>query len=339
MQEILARNKIFAHPDRLWERIKTWITKPITIEIDPTNKCNYNCPFCAWNRIFWNAELSLDNMINIIDQLKFFVKWIIFTWWWEPLMNQNITEAIIHANSLWIDIWLITNWWMLHKYNIKDLVTYTKRIRVSINWINDDDFIKKNWFWKEWYNQVRNNVICLVKEKYKQNSDSTIGIGYLTEDNENYENIRNFCKKAKKTWADYIQFRPYHHTKTNIVEHIEKCKKEFKDEKFDVLYSSEKYERRIYDYKISFADEFRTVITADWNMYPDCFTRWIKEFCFWNILHNPFDEIWSSNKRKEIIQNKLKQKNCPWQCFQEPLNQILWDVYQINKEGKHINFI
>jgi len=339
MQEILARNKIFAHPDRLEERIKTWSTKPITIEMDLTNRCNYNCPSCAWNRFYWNAELSLDNIINIIDQLKKFVRWIIFSWWWDPLMNKNIIKAIIYANSLWIDIWLITNWWLLHKYNMKDLVTYTKWIRVSINWVNDDDFTKKNWFWKEGYNQVRNNVTNLAKEKRKRNSDSIIGIGYLTEDNENYGNIKNFCEKAKNTWVDYIQFRPYHHTKTNIIKKLEKCREKIKDKYFDVLYTSEKYERRMFDYEIAFADEFRAVIAADWNMYPDCFTRWIKEFCFGNILRNTFDEIWNSNKRKNIIKNKIKQKNCPWQCRQEPLNQILWDIYKINKEWKHINFI
>lgn len=109
MQKILARNKIFAHPDRIKERIKNWITKPITIEIDLTNKCNHNCPFCAGNKLLLDAELSLDSMICIINQLKTFVKWIIFTWGGEPFMNHNIMEAVIHAKKVWIDVWIITN--------------------------------------------------------------------------------------------------------------------------------------------------------------------------------------------------------------------------------------
>ncbi|MFA6255603.1 MAG: radical SAM protein [Candidatus Absconditabacterales bacterium] len=339
MQEILARNKIFAHPDRLGERIKNGITKPITVEIDPTNRCNHKCPFCAGNRLFGSAELSLDNMAHIIDQLKPFVRGIIFTGGGEPFMNTHITDAISYANNFGIEVGVITNGGLLNKYNMGDLVANTKRIRISINGLDKDDFKKKNGLGEDEYNQARTNVMDLVKEKHKQNSQSTIGIGYLTEDNESYKNLRDFSKKAKETGADYVQFRPYHHSKKNIAEYIERCKNEFKDENFDVLYSIEKYERRVYDYKMAFADEFRTVITADGNMYPDCFTRGIKEFCFGNILENTFDEIWNSDKKKQIIQNKLQQKNCPRQCFQEPLNQILWDIYKINKEGKHINFI
>lgn len=221
---------------------------------------------------------------------------------------------------------------------MKDLVLNTKRIRISINWINWDDFKRKNGVWEEEYNKVRSNVSNLVKEKNNNNS-SIIGISYLTEDKETYEDITNISQKAKEIWVDYIQFRPYHHSKVNIIENIERCKKEIKDESFDVLYSKEKYEKNIYDYKIAFADEFRTVIAADWNMYPDCFTRWIKDFCFGNILDSSFDKIWNSHKRKQIIRNKLKQKNCPWQCFQDPLNQFLRDIYETTKEGKHLNFI
>ncbi len=339
MQEILARNKIFAHPDRLSEWIKTWSVKPISVEIDPTNKCNHNCPFCAGNRLFWNAELSLDNMKNIINQLQSFVKGIVFTGWGEPFMNPNTINAIIHANKAWIDVWVITNGWLLHNYNLDDLVLNTKRIRISISWLNKDDFARKNGLWDNEYEQVWLNASNLVKAKHQTKSQSTIGIWYLTEDKENYEDMRDFCRKAKEIWADYVQFRPYHHVKTNIIEYIEKCKEEFKDNTFDVLYSKEKYERKAYDYEIAFADEFRTVITADGSMYPDCFTRGIKDFCFGNLLQNSFDEIWNSEKRKEIIQNKLKQKNCPRQCFQDPLNQILWDIRKINSKGKHLNFI
>ena len=46
----LSQNKIFGHLDRVQEWIKKGATKPIMIEIDPTNICTYNCPKCSGNK-------------------------------------------------------------------------------------------------------------------------------------------------------------------------------------------------------------------------------------------------------------------------------------------------
>ncbi len=339
MKEIIYRDKILAHPERILERLHKWSTKPITIEIDLTNICNHNCFFCGWNRSKKNLALSFENIVYIINQIKWFVKWIIFSWWWEPFVNKHILDSIIYANSLGIDVGVLTNWWCIDKYDFKKLVSHTKWIRISVNWIDQKSFNVNHGIGGNEYFNVWKNIENLVNAKKVTNSHCTLGVWYLTNDNEPYSNIKKIVYQSINVWVDYIQFRPYHHAKKNIIHKFEKCKNEINNKKINILYSEEKYKRKKYNYEISFIDEFRTIITPDGDMYPDCYTRWIKKFCFWNIFKNTFDEIREWDKRKTIIKNKLKEKGCPWQCYQEPSSQILRQMYEINKRWKHINFI
>ena len=74
LDKILSRSKIYSHPERLTQWIETGKTLPITAELDPTNKCNYNCNNCAGNKTSPQAELTYKHMKTIIDKISPFIK-------------------------------------------------------------------------------------------------------------------------------------------------------------------------------------------------------------------------------------------------------------------------
>ncbi|KYK25100.1 hypothetical protein AYK26_02805 [Euryarchaeota archaeon SM23-78] len=334
---ILSRSKIYAHPERLTQWMKTGKTLPITAEIDPTNKCNYNCKYCAGNKIPSQAELTYNQMKTIIDKISPFIKGILFTGGGEPLINPETTKAISYAHKKNIDVGLVTNGSLLHTVNQKQLLSDCEWIRIGIDAANQETYAKRKNIPKENYQKVWNNISELVKTRNKHNLECTIGVAYLTENEEKRE-LEAFTRLARDYKVDYVQFRPYHHVNNNLIKVIKELK-QLKTDKFKVLYSREKYKREKFDYKQAFGDEFRFVISATGDVYPDCFTRGLAGFSYGNLLKQSFEGIWSSEKRKRILESKLQQENCPPQCKHDELNQLLWLINRSKEEAEHKNFV
>jgi GTP 3',8-cyclase len=346
MEEVLSRIKLFSHMERVDEWLERGITRPITVEIDPTNYCNHSCNSCAGNRLAEQAYLSRDSFDVIIEQLAKFVKGIIFTGGGEPLLNPSTQYAIHSAKSKGIDIGLVTNGDLLDCVNINQLVDDCSWIRVSVDAADPDMYSKRRGTLSQHFYKVWENVKLLSAAKKEIGSPCVIGAAYLT-DNDSIEDLRAFAMLAKTHGVDYAQFRPYHTSSRNLVPEIEQLQVESLDS-FEVICSRDRYERTRFVYKQAFADEFRTVISADGTMYPCCFTRGVPQFAIGNILEQDFEEIWMSEKRGQVERGKLKQPLCSAQCYQDPLNQVLWEV-KVNPdkvtsvsalEGQlHVNFV
>jgi len=348
MQSYLARNKIFAHPERLAEWIKTGISKPITAEIDPSNRCNHYCPKCSGNRTDENAELSLDDMLYIVGEVSEFLKGLVFTGGGEPLINQGTPEVINYAKSSGIDVGLITNGSLFDRVDREQILSDCSWIRISIDGLYPKHYAVRSGTKEKEYFRVWDNVKLLTKTRSETGSECVIGIAYLTED-ENEDQLMGFALRGKEAGADYVEFRPFHHSETNLLSRIEECKS-LNSGNFEVIVPEEKYRKEKFDYRRAFADEFRFVIAADGKLYPCCYTRGLEGFSFGNILEDNFEDIWESEKRRKMAENKLKNKICPSMCYEDPQNQSLWEIYNpqnqslweiynTKKEGKHLNFI
>jgi radical SAM protein with 4Fe4S-binding SPASM domain len=337
MQSYLARKKIFAHPERLAEWITYGITKPITAEIDPSNRCNYKCPKCAGNRSDPQAELSLYDMNSIVDEVSGFLKGLVFTEGGEPLINRNTPEAIRYARSKGIDIGLITNGSLFDRLDREQILSDCSWIRISLDGLYPGHYAARMGTSEDEYSRVWDNVVSLAKTRSKKGLDCVIGIAYLTED-ENADQLMGFALRGKEAGADYVEFRPFHHSETNLLGSIKECKS-LNSKNFEVIAPEEKYRKEKFDYERAFADEFRFVIAANGKLYPCCYTRGFEQFSFGNIMEEGFEYIWKSEKRREVAENKLKNKICPSMCYEDPQNQSLWEIHKANKEGKHVNFI
>jgi MoaA/NifB/PqqE/SkfB family radical SAM enzyme len=337
MQNYLARNKIFAHPERLAEWITHGITKPITAEIDPSNRCNHYCPKCSGNRTDADAELSLDYMKKIIDETSPFLKGMVFTGGGEPLINKDTPEAIDYANRNGIEVGLITNGSLLDQFDTEQLLSNCIWIRVSVDGLNPEHYSIRSGTNEKEYHKVWDNVKLLTETKSKAGSKCVVGVAYLTE-NETPEQLFKFTVKGKEYGVDYVQFRPFHHSTTNLLEEITICKT-LGSENFKVIAPEEKYRDEKFDYDRAFGDEFRFVISASGGMYPCCYTRGLDDFLLGNIILRGFENIWKSEERKEVSENKLRLKSCPPLCYKDPFNQLLWKIYKVKKDGKHLNFI
>ncbi len=266
-------------------------------------------------------------MKNIIRQIKPFCRGLTFTGGGEPLCNDDTLEAIEYAKKSGMDVALVTNGDLLNQEKALKIVKNCTYIRVSYM---DDE--------------TSNKLKLLVEAREKAKSNCTIGVSMLTN-KERAQLMKRFVAQAKKSKADYAQFRPFHLDMFDARKIIGGLQKGYDNNNFKIITSGYKYEnmeekkKGIKKYNISFADNFRTVIASDGKIYPDCFTRGMENFSLGDLKKDSFAKIWRSKRRKRISETKLDQKNCPPMCYHDPLSELLWDIWRQYQEGDHANFV
>ena len=95
-----SSDKILSHIDRINEWLQIGLSRPITYELDMTNVCNNNCPFCfGYHKRKENLHsMSVEKALDIIDQIKEFGgKAVTFTGGGEPLCNPDTIKVIEYA--------------------------------------------------------------------------------------------------------------------------------------------------------------------------------------------------------------------------------------------------
>jgi len=276
-------------------------------------------------------------MKDVINQLSPFLKGLVFTGGGEPLCNNFTIDAVIYAKQKGLDVGFITNGELITEKIAEKLVENCSWVRVSVDAADEKDYLLVHGKGRDSYKKVLEGIGFLINAKKKFGGNCTIGAAYLTNEKLS-KGMFSFSKKMKQLGVDYVQFRPFHFDKFNVDSEIGECKK-LENEDFKVEVSRMRYDKNEYEYPVAYRDYFTTVLAADGKLYPDCFTRGMRGYALGDLNHDIFEEIWNSEKKKEIIENKLKMKNCPVMCRYDSLSNLLWNIKQVNEGGKHLSFV
>lgn len=130
---------------------------PFTLNVFPTNACNFRCNYCAQSLgaeylkdkyNFSYETMPLDMFEKAVDQLKGFLdkfKLVSFMGHGEPLLHKNLPEMIAMVNNAKIAkrTEIITNGSMLtHELSEKLVRAGISTIRISLQGINSDKYKK-----------------------------------------------------------------------------------------------------------------------------------------------------------------------------------------------------
>jgi len=355
-----AGDKILKHSRRIKEFFDTGNSKPITVELDMTNICNHNCPYCFgyFNRKENLKTISKEEAFDIIDQLKEIgVLAITFTGGGDPLVNKDTISAMEYAKSKGIDVALITNGLALTEEVSRRALKITTWIRISVDADSPEIYKKTHGMDEQAWNIMIENVEMLCKLKKELNSECTIGAGYLTMPvTNNKEKMLRFVKLFKKIGVDYSQFRPimprWDEAKLikidNSEDNIKKTLSESTDE-YDVLYSKPKYDlmklssENWRPYSTCLGVNFTTTIAADKKVYVCCHHRGVEKYCLGDLSKEKFADIW---EKRQFFFDKIDFKDCPYFCRNNPFNMLLWEIKtgerkleKLEENRKHKNFL
>ena len=83
---------------------------PYHIQLIPTNRCNGNCPWCSCSHVDRKLELSISELMEIVDCYKQLgTKAITITGGGEPTIHPQINNLLKHIKDNDIEIGIVTN--------------------------------------------------------------------------------------------------------------------------------------------------------------------------------------------------------------------------------------
>jgi MoaA/NifB/PqqE/SkfB family radical SAM enzyme len=270
---------------------------------------------------------------RIVDELvDCGIRGVMVTGGGEPMLNEHTPAVIEYIVSLGVDVALITNGGVSQSdkvwEKIKECCTW---VRVSLDACN-----------QEWHERVHGvkgkfDVVCsTLRQLVGVQGNATIGVGYLT-DCETVRVMEEATKLVKALGVDYIQFRPIAGHRMGIERQLQRCQRE-QTGRFAVLSSARKYEHfgeRKRPYSQCHAAHFLVVVQADGNVPICCNHRGNEEMYCGNVLRRSFSEVWSSERRAEILAYLDVQKCVPC-CRGDGVNRA---IEEVTKTYEHGNFL
>lgn len=208
-------NKIDEKTKRLYGWMKGKSKPPYTIELIPTNRCNFNCKSC-WRQgasneemeKIYKEELSDERLLKLIDEAhEIDVKEIAFVGGGEPLARSITLELIKRTRKFNMTGDLVTNGSLLTEDIIKTLVKIQwTRIKFSIDGANPDlqDSLRRT----KCFDKIIKNIQSLSAMKKQKKSDfPRIGFNVVIS-NQNYVDLPNIIELAHAIGGNEIMILP-----------------------------------------------------------------------------------------------------------------------------------
>jgi len=362
LEQFDSQQKILWHYDRVYKLFNNEIVYPVTIEIDPSNACNEDCIWCCWKKYRENNKvMDWSLMEKIVCNLaRVGVKGLIWTGGGEPLVNQNTTKGMRLAKNLGIENGMFTNGILMVPEIIPTIIECCEWIRISLGAATPETF--KKCHGTDDFQKIIENIREFVRVRKESGRNITIGLSMMVHP-DNYHELYEEAKIAKELGVDYFQGKPLNQMGSEnedwwyqkVIPLFNKAKEELEDSTFKILttqYTLDKYGEKGASFlsgvnpNLEIPDEeknkcyvhhFITSILANGEVSFCKNLRDRKEFLLGNLNEQTIEEIWSSEKRKNIIE-KIEREGCQTFCQSGYVNQILKKIKSPNKK-KHPNFL
>jgi radical SAM protein with 4Fe4S-binding SPASM domain len=347
----LDGHKLLYHLDVVEQWLKGEDIIPIHVEISPTSLCNQRCRFCYRDFDGHKANiLKPEVFLNLIKSLaKLGVKSVLLAGDGEPTLNKATPEAIVLGRKLGMDMALNSNGILFPEEISRQILPCLTWLRFSIMSANPQHYASIHGVPEEQLTQAVENIRKCVEIKKREKLAVTLGIQQvLLEDNGG--DVYELAKLCKQIGVDYYVLKPFSKHPSNIYDsstdlHIKyedelKKAESLSDANFKVLIRwntfSDKGER---DYDKCLGIPFILQVGADGGIYSCCPLFGQPRFLFGNLYESSFEEILSSQRRKEVIKDIAENVNvheCMTYCRHHQINRFLWKL--VNRP-QHVNFI
>jgi len=340
------------------DRLYAWKHKldfsPTLIEINPTSQCNQSCIYCYTNKRIENHSYIKDEVF--IDSFRQFAKAgvsaAVLQGTGEPLMHKALPDAVESAGKHNISLALTTNGVLLVPKLQERILEHLLYIRFSVLDSNPSRYSYLHGCSEKQWEILHENIKSIVaaRDKFCLELGLCITV-YLYQDN--YKDICSIIKFYKDIGIDYIFIqeatysnyspagkRGYFTTQLSESEK-ENIKKDIMllsddDCRVKIEYPTESLTKN-WELNKCQGIKFFTLLSCDGGIYP-CWRCWgQKEYCYGSLYEQQFEEIWSSDKRKELESIILKTSpngdEC-MNCNNPKLNRLLNKYQDSNTKWK-----
>ncbi len=364
-------DKLLAHIYR-WREIKrnNPIPLPVTISIDPINRCDLKCSWCNADFILKKNQGKLDS--NTLKELPFFlaewqsnsdfkkgVETVCIGGGGESLMNKDVSQLINNCYEVGIETGIVTNGTNIDKH-IQSLIKCTW-VGISVDAGSSETYqLLKG---RDFFDKVINNIRELIKLSSENKSSPLaqpgqgpgVSLKYLLNP-KNVGEIYQAAKIAKEIGCKNMHIRPFGEswdkigqnkdifTYSDIEEFREQIVKarSLEDEFFKVFGITHKFDgnfRKQNEFTQCHAIFMTGVFMppsggGKFNFGFCCDRRGDQNLTLSNLTS--FEEVanfWGSEEHWKIF-DKIKPKTCP-RCTYQPHNIIFENVIKENNTTYH----
>lgn len=324
---------------------------PIHAEISPTSGCNQRCNLCYVDYLGHKAgflpEVIMNSLADEFGNLG--VKSVLLAGEGEPTANKGIVSMIQRAHRNGVDMAINSNAVLLTKEMSEAIMPHLVWARFTFQASTPELYSTIHKGGRTDYERAKANVQEAVRVKKDQKLSVTLGTQQILI-NENYQNIYDTAKLSKELGVDYYVVKRFSkHPKNNYdvpqdlwkeSEDELRRAEELTDSKFKVIVRWNNFSNdcnRIY--KKCMGTPFITQILADGKIYP-C-SQFFKDptYCYGDLHHQSFEEIFLGGRVDEVtkkIEHEVNVKNCISYCRHHSTNEFLWKLHE---QPAHANFI
>lgn len=190
---------------------------PVTVDIDPSNKCMYDCPHCNAYDMIQNSGkvMSEGHMIKLIDFLsEWRDSWTLKTpnsacvsGGGEPYMNKNINAMFERMYEKKMEIGIITTGFLLKDEDIKIISKTSRWIGFSIDAATQLTYNKVKGIVGGSFYKVIENMRKVTKRIDSDNSKCDVAFKFLLTPDNAHE-IYDAIKLAKDIGVKDFHLRP-----------------------------------------------------------------------------------------------------------------------------------
>lgn len=303
------------------------LSSPYKVQIQITNRCNFECPHCYVSSGMPLAdEMTFDQIKELLVKLKEFGV-LQITWsGGEAFSRKNFLEIVSFSHELGFENAVLTNGYAIGKVSslkIEDLWNLFDRIQISVDgW--DDNFnkwvgINNAWFF------VKKAIddLYLLKPDNKILSVTTT----ISEDLESWKSIAEFLDNKDIVWRIAKQVKngrssvdldiTNNQTSLSFIE-IENLRSLYKIKAihpYDKTLPKDNFFPK--EWHVEPGGRWYFYIKANGDVYPFPYLDGVEEFKAGNVLNDKLEEIWLSdtlNNYRTVNYNNSGCKDCPYVC-------------------------
>lgn len=324
-------DKLLTFADRIaqWQAKESFV--PVTLEIQPTERCNHHCPGCqsfyslSSDDVHSKARTGFDLDIDLLAPI-----WrnppagvVISGNTGDPLLHPRIEELLNILKERAIPTVLLTNGEALTESIARAALNACTGIRISLDAQDEDHFRRVHGSRFGWP-KVLKAIRLLVSTKNVVGSDCLVGIGYLTN-KQSRSGMVPATRLAGQLGVDYIQFRPFHYDTAELNVEFEQCNEMANNTKLRVFMSDQKYDR-MRDFHRSYShcqgSLFSTVLDARGDFYICCHHVGRASARVGSIVQENWLSFLDSHLRRDAL-GSFPMNHCPPLCRLHTQNEVL----------------
>lgn len=349
--EQMDGTKLMYHVDELaaWKRGED--IYPLHVDVGVHCGCTHRCVHCYLGHLGHQAKhLDRDVLLGLMDSFgNVGVKSIFFAGSGEPLMNPHLEDAALRAVERGVDVSMASNGLLMTAERAEKILPALSWIRFSIQAGDAETYQRLHGTAPDAFDTVMDNLQRFVALRSRVNPRTSVGVLMcLMPGNE--QQVPALASLVKDAGVDYFTVRPPSVNPTrpldcpvwdmrSLHEQLDRAES-LADESFAVVVRRNLFlDQEVREYRKCLGLPFLTQVDGDGGVYACGVFVGQQEYCYGNLNEATFEQIWHSDRRREVMQRMTDSGDfscCDNLCRLHNINKYLW---RLSHPPDHVNFI